>query len=277
MARGTVIAPGAFNALVARAVARAGFEACYASGAAAANSCGYPDVGLLTLCEMCRSVREIVRACGLPTIADADTGYGEAESVARAAVEYGRAGAAGMHIEDQVFPKRCGHLAGKTLIPAEHMIEKIAAACESRPHAAFLVIARTDARSVSGLDDAIARANAYREAGADMIFPEGLESEGEFASLAAESPGLLMANMTEFGRTPQITAARFAELGYALVIYPVSMLRLAMAEIVRGLQCLREHGTLASLLPRMQTRAELYDLLDYVPGEPWKFPKGPDP
>ncbi len=272
MARTTVIAPGAYNALVARAVARAGFEACYVSGAATANGAGYPDIGLMTLSEMCRTVRETVQACGLPVIVDADTGYGEEESVARTVVEHARAGAAGLHLEDQVFPKRCGHLEGKTLIAPDHMAAKVAAACAARPHADFLVIARTDARSVAGLDDAVSRANRYREAGADMIFPEGLESAAEFARFARESPGLLLANMTEFGRTPQIPAARFAELGYRLVIYPLTLMRLAMGEVVRGLKRLRAEGTAAGLIDRMQTRAELYDLLDYEPGVPWKFP-----
>ncbi|MCH8211550.1 MAG: isocitrate lyase/phosphoenolpyruvate mutase family protein, partial [Planctomycetes bacterium] len=210
MERGTVVAPGAFNALVGRAVARAGFEACYISGGATANVAGVPDIGLISLSEMCRTIREITQATGLPTIVDADTGYGEAESVARTVVEYERAGAAGLHLEDQVFPKRCGHLEGKTLVSIDHMVEKVAAAVSARLSDDFIIIARTDARSVTGMDDAIDRANAYRQAGADMIFPEGLESEDEFAAFAADSPGLLLANMTEFGKTPDISANRFA-------------------------------------------------------------------
>lgn len=271
LARGTVVAPGAFNALVARAVARAGFDACYISGGATANVAGYPDIGLITLTEFTRTIREIADASGLPVIADADTGYGEVECVVRTVVEYERAGAAAMHIEDQVFPKRCGHLDGKALIPAEDMADKVAAAAKHRLSKDFIIIARTDARSVTNMDDAVRRANLYREAGADMIFPEGLESEAEFASFAKASPGLLLANMTEFGKTPDITAARFGELGYALVIYPLSMMRVAMGHVARGLAVLKQQGTVRELLPQMQTRKELYDLLGYTPGVQWNF------
>lgn len=272
MERGTVVAPGAFNALVGRAVARAGFDACYISGGATANVAGVPDIGLISLSEMCRTIREITQACGLPTIVDADTGYGEAESVARTVVEYERAGAAGLHLEDQVFPKRCGHLEGKTLVAIDHMVEKLTAAVSARLSDDFLIIARTDARSVTGMDDAIDRAHAYRQAGADMIFPEGLESEDEFAAFASGSPGLLLANMTEFGKTPHISAARFAELGYQLVIYPLSVMRMAMKQVVAGLEELKNKGTLAGVLDQMQTRDELYDLLNYTPSEQWDFP-----
>ncbi len=272
MSRGTVVAPGAFNALVGRVVAQVGFEACYISGGATANVAGYPDIGLISLSEMCRTVREITQASGLPTIVDADTGYGEAESVARTVVEYERAGAAGLHLEDQVFPKRCGHLEGKTLVAVDHMVEKVHAAVEAKLSDDFIIIARTDARSVTGMDDAIQRANAYRQAGADMIFPEGLESEDEFAAFAAGSPGLLLANMTEFGKTPDISVDRFAELGYQLVIYPLSVMRLAMKQVVAGLEELKNKGTLSGVVDQMQTRAELYDLLNYTPSEQWDFP-----
>jgi methylisocitrate lyase len=187
-------------------------------------------------------------------------------------VDYDRAGAAGMHIEDQVFPKRCGHLDGKELIPAADMAEKIAAAAQHRLNRDFIIIARTDARHVTGMDDAIARANLYRQAGADMIFPEGLESESEFAEFAKGSPGLLLANMTEFGKTPDITAKRFGELGYQLVIYPLSMMRLAMGHVSRGLASLKQHGSVRETLPQMQHRKELYELLDYSPGRQWNFP-----
>jgi methylisocitrate lyase len=272
MNRGTVMCPGAFNALVARAVARAGFDACYISGGATANVAGYPDIGLITLTEMCRTIREIVDGSQLPVVVDADTGYGEVESVIRTTIEYERAGAAAMHIEDQVFPKRCGHLEGKTLIPADDMVEKVKAACVHRRSDAFLVIARTDARSVDGMDEAIRRANLYRDAGADMIFPEGLTSEGEFDRFARESPGLLLANMTEFGKTPHISANRFAELGYDLVIYPLSMMRLAMGHVERGLDELKRTGSVEGVLGEMQTRQQLYELLDYTPGRQWNFP-----
>lgn len=274
LARGTVIAPGAFNALVARAVRAAGFEACYISGGATANVSGYPDIGLITLTEMCRTIREIAGASNLPVIADADTGYGEVECVVRTVIEYERSGAAAMHIEDQVFPKRCGHLGGKSLVSADHMVEKVDAAARHRLSKEFIIIARTDARSVTNIGDAIDRANKYREAGADMIFPEGLESEEEFKLFAKESPGLLLANMTEFGKTPDIPAARFAELGYQLVIYPLSMMRLAMGHVKRGLDTLKRDGTVKSLLGEMQPRKDLYALLNYTPGEQWNFPRG---
>jgi methylisocitrate lyase len=258
-------------------VARAGFEALYVSGGATANVAGYPDIGLITLTEMTRTIREIADAAAdkagkLPVIVDADTGYGEVECVVRTVIEYERAGAAAMHIEDQVFPKRCGHLDGKSLITAGDMAEKVAAAAKHRLSKDFMIIARTDARSVTGMKDALERANLYRQAGADMIFPEGLESEAEFAEFARGSPGLLLANMTEFGKTPDIMAKRFGELGYQLVIYPLSMMRLAMGHVTRGLQSLKQHGSVRELLPQMQTRKELYELLNYVPGKQWNYP-----
>ncbi len=271
LAAGLVMAPGAFNALVGRAVARAGFPATYISGGATANVAGYPDIGLITLTEMCRTIREISDAARIPVIVDADTGYGETECVVRTVVEYERAGAAALHLEDQVFPKRCGHLDGKSLVTPEVMIEKIAAATQHRRSSDLVVIARTDARSVTSFEDGVERANAYRAAGADMIFPEGLQTEDEFGRFAEASPGLLLANMTEFGKTPDIPAPRFAELGYDLVIYPLSMMRLAMGHVARGLARLKTDGTVAGVLDEMQTRAELYDLLNYTPGEQWSF------
>ena len=274
MQQGVVHAPGAFNALVARAVAQAGFEALYVSGGATANVAGFPDIGLLTMTEVCRTIREIADASGLPVIADADTGYGEVESCVRTVVAYERAGAAALHLEDQVFPKRCGHLDGKDLIPLEDMAAKVQAMAKHRlcPH--FMIIARTDARHVSGFEDAVKRANAYRAAGADAIFPEGLQSEQEFADFAKASPGPLLANMTEFGKTPDITVQRFGELGYSIVIHPLSMMRVAMGSVTRGLAQLRREGTVRGLLDQMQTRKELYDLLAYTPGREWHFPRG---
>ncbi len=269
---GCVMAPGAFNALVARAVARAGFEACYVSGGATANVAGYPDIGLLTLTEVTRTIAEISQAAGVPVIADADTGYGQVECVVRTIIEYERAGAAGCHLEDQEFPKRCGHLDGKQLISANEMCEKVKAASNAKLDPDFILIARTDAKGVEGFEAAIGRANAYRDAGADMIFPEGLTSEDEFVRFAQESPGLLLANMTEFGKTPYLSADRFAEMGYSLVIYPLSMMRLAMGHVERSLAQLKESGSVEPFLDEMQTRAELYELLNYTPGDQWDFP-----
>ena len=272
MKQGVVAVPGAFNALVARAIADAGFDATYVSGGATANVAGYPDIGLITLTEMCRTISEIALASGLPVIADADTGYGELETSSRTIQEYERAGAAGLHIEDQVFPKRCGHLDGKQLIECDTMCMKIKAMVGARVDSDFLIIARTDARGVTSMEDAIERANAYRAAGADMIFPEGLRDEDEFARFAEASPGLSLANMTEFGKTSIISLDRFGELGYSMVIYPLSMMRVAMGAVIPALKSLKENGCVSTSLESMHTRQELYSLLGYVPGEAWHFP-----
>lgn len=272
MSQGTVMCPGAFNALVGRAIAAAGFDAAYISGGATANAAGVPDVGMLTLTEVCRTIREVCEASGLPVVADADTGYGEEEMIVRAVHEYERAGAAGMHLEDQVFPKRCGHLDGKKLITTERMVENIRAAVSAKGHGDFLIIARTDARSVVDLDEAIRRGIAYREAGADMIFPEGLSTAEEFAEFSSRCPGLLLANMTEFGKTPVLHIDRFSEMGYDLVIYPVTMQRVAMGAVTDALSKLRSDGDVAGVIDAMQSRHDLYDLLGYVPGEPWVHP-----
>ncbi|MBX3406628.1 MAG: isocitrate lyase/phosphoenolpyruvate mutase family protein [Phycisphaeraceae bacterium] len=273
--------PGAFNALCGLAIRQAGFEACYVSGAATSVCAGVPDVGILTLDHFARLIREIVDACGLPLIADADTGFGESEMVRRTVVEYARAGAAGLHLEDQVFPKRCGHLDGKRLIPLEHSVEKIAAAVNAAKSARDLIIcARTDARGVEGFDAAVDRAAAYVQAGAGMIFPEGLASEQEFADFAqrlrnkagATARYHLLANMTEFGKTPIIPAARLGEMGYSCVIFPVSMLRTAMGAVARALEQLKREGTVAGFVDQMQTREQLYGLINYKPGVEWNFP-----
>lgn len=281
--------PGAFNALCARAIAKAGFRACYISGAATSVSAGVPDVGLLTLEHFCRCIKEAADASGLPVLADADTGFGEAEMVRRTVIEYARAGAAGLHLEDQRFPKRCGHLDGKELVPMDHMVEKVEWAARARSASeGFIICARTDARGVEGFDAAVARARAYVEAGADMIFPEGLASEEEFASFAAAMgrgpnasaslqrgsarPPYLLANMTEFGKTPMIPLSRFEALGYSCVIYPVTLLRVAMGAVTRALEALRRDGSAEGLLGQMQTRQELYGLVGYKPGEAWEWP-----
>ncbi|MCH2135421.1 MAG: isocitrate lyase/phosphoenolpyruvate mutase family protein [Phycisphaerales bacterium] len=264
-----IAAPGAWNGLVARAIARAGFEACYISGGATANACGLPDIGLVPLDEMCVQIHHVVEGCGLPTIVDADTGYGDADMTAKTCRDYIAAGAAAMHLEDQVFPKRCGHLDGKELVSTEAMCEKIQAAAEAKTDENFVLIARTDARGVEDMDAALQRGCAYREAGADMIFPESLRSPEEFATFAQGCPGLLLANMTEFGKTPHIPLHAFGAMGYDLVIYPVTTQRIAMRAVESALEALRQSGTAEGLLPQMQTRAELYDLLDYEPSAQW--------
>lgn len=271
MAGGTVMCPGAWNGLVAAAIAKTGFQACYISGGATANASGYPDVGLITLTEMCRTIREVVGASKLPVIVDADTGYGETENLARTITEYDRNGAAGMHIEDQSFPKRCGHLEGKSLVSKSEMVDKVSFASDSRVNDDFILIARTDARGTDSLEAAIDRGCAYRDAGADMIFPEGLRTEEEFSTFAEQCPGLLLANMTEFGNTPHLTVEQFVSLGYNLVIYPITMQRVAMGAITRCLSQLHDEGSAKGFEDQMQTRQELYDLLGYVPGEPWRI------
>ncbi|MCK6476459.1 MAG: isocitrate lyase/phosphoenolpyruvate mutase family protein [Phycisphaerales bacterium] len=285
-----VAIPGAFNALCARAIARAGFEACYISGAATSVSAGVPDVGLLSLDHFARCIREAADASGLPVLADADPGFGEAEMVRRTVIEYTRAGGAGLHLEDQKFPKRCGHLDGKELVPTDHMIEKVQWAVKAAKDAAagnaaasgFIICARTDARGVDGFEAAVNRAAAYVKAGADMIFPEGLATAQEFAEFAkamkrvsrvgTDRPPYLLANMTEFGKTPMIPLSRFAEMGYSCVIYPVSLLRVAMGAVSRALAQLKADGGVTGFIDQMQTRKELYELIEYTPGEPWEFP-----
>ena len=285
MSRSCVPMPGAFNPLCARAIAQAGFEACYISGAATSVAAGVPDVGLLTLEHFARVIREASDASALPIIADADTGFGEAEMVRRTVIEYAKAGAAGLHLEDQKFPKRCGHLDGKELVPTDHMIEKVQWAAKAATDAdggRFIICARTDARGVDGFDAAVDRASAYVLAGADMIFPEGLASEDEFTRFAKAMTNVrranmqrgpyLLANMTEFGKTPIIPVSRFAELGYSCVIFPVSLLRVAMGAVSKALAQLRRDGSVNGFIDTMQTRKELYDLIDYTPGTPWEFP-----
>lgn len=258
---GPCVVPGVHSPLVGLQAKRAGFQCVYLSGAAFSASMGLPDIGLFTLSELCEGVRQLRRICDLPVIVDADTGFGEAIQVARSLRELEAAGATAVQIEDQESPKRCGHLQGKRLIPPEAMAEKIAAAAAVRHRTR--IVARTDARAVEGLDGAIARARAYREAGADIIFPEALESEAEFDAFAGAVAGYKLANMTEFGRSPNLSAARLSELGYHLVIFPVSALRVASFAVERFFDDLKREGRQHDWLERMMTRADLYRLLDY--------------
>ncbi len=264
MADHTVVLPGAFNALTARAIERAGFEAVYLSGATLANGLlGVPDIGLTTLSEAVLHATRCAAVTSVPVISDADTGFGGSDNAARTVQEFERAGLSGLHLEDQEFPKRCGHLSGKRLVPVEEFVEKIAAAAAARKDADFLIIARTDARGVSGYDDAVERAHAYLKAGADAIFPEALESREEFERFARDVPAPLLANMTEFGKTPYLTVEQFAAMGYKLVIFPVTLMRCAMKAVEQALGELKSCGSQKGLLERMQTRQELYDLLGY--------------
>jgi methylisocitrate lyase len=255
--------PGVFNALVARMAERLGYQAIYLSGAALSAAAGVPDVGLLTLNDFVEQARSLALATSLPLLCDADTGFGEALNVERCVRLLEAAGVAGIHMEDQELPKRCGHLSGKQLVAAEVMVAKLRAAGAARRDPGFVIIARTDARGVTGFDDAVRRARLYIEAGADAIFPEALESEAEFGRFAQAIPSPLLANMTEFGRSPTLDFARLAALGYRMVLYPVTTLRLALRAAEEGLKEIKERGNQRALLPRMLTRAELYDLLGY--------------
>ncbi len=263
---GCVAMPGVFNASMGRMVERAGFDAVYISGAGLCNAtAGVPDIGLLTLTEVTQLAGYVARAVKIPCIVDADTGFGGAENAARTIEEFERAGLAGCHIEDQEFPKRCGHLAGKTLIPIEDMNEKIAAAATARRDPDFLLIARTDARAVESFEQAVERAQSYLKAGADAIFPEALQNEQEFRDFAKALDAPLLANMTEFGKSPLLSLEQLAGLGYRMVIYPQTAFRVSMFATGQMLRDLKSTGTQESWLDRMQTRKELYELLDYDP------------
>ncbi len=264
-ANGPVMIPGAFNALTAKLAEKLGFSAVYLSGGAlSAGWAGLPDIGLLSVSEFAEQAAMIARATQLPLLCDADTGFGEVVNVERTVQLYEQAGAAGLHLEDQVLPKRCGHLTGKGLISPKAMAEKVRAAVDSRRDPGFVIIARTDARSVEGFDAAVLRAHLYLEAGADMIFGEAMESADEFAQFAREVPAPLLANMTEFGRGPLLDFQELADMGYKAVLYPLTPFRAAMKAAEETLITLKELGSQRSKLDQMQTRADLYELLGYA-------------
>jgi methylisocitrate lyase len=258
---GAITVPGVFNGLTGLLARRAGAEVAYLSGAALSASMGLPDVGLLSLDDLTRTTRQIVRVADLRLIVDADTGFGSAVNVMRTVRELEDAGAAAVQIEDQVDPKRCGHLGGKQVTGAGQMCEKVGAAALARRD--LVVVARTDARATHGFDEAVARGLAYREAGADVIFPEALETMDEFRDYAAEVPAPLLANMTEFGRSPGSTARELGALGYRFVIFPVSAARVAAHHVGAFYADLVRDGSAASWLDRMQTRSDLYELIGY--------------
>ncbi|MGN6205410.1 methylisocitrate lyase [Humibacter sp.] len=255
--------PGAFNPLSARLIERKGFDGVYISGAVLAADLGLPDIGLTTLTEVAGRARQIARMTDLPALVDADTGFGEPMNVARTVQELEDAGLAGLHIEDQVNPKRCGHLDGKQVVDEQTALQRIRAAVDARRDPNFLVMARTDIRAVDGLQAAIDRAKALVDAGADAIFPEAMTTLEEFAAVRAAVDVPLLANMTEFGKSELFTVQQLADVGMNLVIWPVSLLRLAMGAAVRGLDELNENGSLTGKLGDMQHRSELYDLIDY--------------
>ncbi len=258
---GTIAIPGAHNALAALLAKRAGFKALYLSGAALSASLGLPDLGIVGLEELCLFTRAISRAAGLPLIVDADTGFGGILNTMRAVRELEDAGAAAIQIEDQALPKKCGHLNDKLLVPPQEMAAKISAAVKARRHAR--IIARTDAAASEGVEAALERARLYLAAGADAIFPEALTGEPAFRRFAHEIDAPLLANMTEFGRTPHFNLRQFEEFGFKMVIWPVSSLRVAARAVDELYQLLAREGGTVAMLPRMQTRAELYDLIGY--------------
>ncbi len=258
---GPLSVPGAYNPMASIMARNVGFEALYFSGAAFSAGLGIPDIGLFTLDQLTQAVRDVVRASGLPLIVDADTGFGEPVNVLKTVRDLENAGAAAIQIEDQVMPKRCGHLDGKTVVPAEEFVQKLRAANHSRREA--LIVARTDSKAIYGMDEAIRRGRMYRAAGADIIFPEALETPEEFRAYADAVDGPLLANMTEFGKTHYLSADEFYALGYKIVIFPVTAMRVAAKATEMALQELHATGTQAGLLDKMQTRAELYQLIEY--------------
>jgi methylisocitrate lyase len=272
VAQECVMMPGVPNASMARQVEQAGFDAVYLSGAGMINStAGMPDIGLLNRDEVVRLAGYVAHAVRIPAIVDADTGFGEDEEVAQTIRDLEKAGLAGCHIEDQEFPKRCGHLAGKTIVDLETMIARIKAAVSARRDKDFLIIARTDARAVEGFDRSIQRAGEYLAAGADAIFPEALQSADEFRDFAKEIDRPLMANMTEFGKSPLLSFEQLKNFGYRMVIFPQSAFRISMKASAKFFAALKKAGTQNDWLGQMQTRQELYDLLDYDPAvEEWK-------
>jgi len=257
-----IIASGVFNPISAKIACRAGFQVLYFSGAALSNSMGLPDLGVVTLSELSTAVHQIAVTVQIPLIVDAETGFGELANVQRTVLEIERAGAAAMHLEDQVMPKKCGHAAGKHLVSIKEMMQKIVAAREAQA-GDLLLIARTDARAVEGMEGAIRRAKAYLKAGAEVIFPEALESPEEFAEFAGEIDAPLLANMTEFGKTPYLNAAQFRRLGYKLVIFPVTAFRVMLKALHESYEELMVQGTQKGLIDRMMSREEVYDLIDY--------------
>jgi len=255
--------PGAHAPLVSMEIEKQGFDGVYISGAALSADLGLPDIGLTTLSEVAQRGRQIARVTNLPAMIDIDTGFGEAMSAARTIQELEELGLSGCHLEDQVNPKRCGHLDNKTLVPIDEMVRKISAAANAKTDRNFMLFARTDARATEGMDKAIDRAKAYVDAGADAIFPEAMQNENEFEIFRRAIDVPMMANMTEFGKSPLLSASTLAEIGYNLVIYPVTTLRLAMGAVQKGLAEIAETGTQSGLVQEMQTRAQLYDLIRY--------------
>ncbi len=260
-----LVAPGAYDAITAKIMAAAGFSAVYMTGAGTVNAhLGLPDIALGTLEEFTQNAGRMVDVVDVPVFCDADTGFGNAVNVVRTVRAYERVGVAGIHLEDQESPKRCGHLDGKRIVTVEEMVGKVSAAADTRRDPSFVIMARTDAAAVEGVAAAIDRAGRYMEAGADVIFAEALTTEAEFRAFASALPGVpLLANMTEFGKTPYFTAAQFQEFGFAAVIFPMMAFRLMLHAVREGATELARTGSQQAVLDRMVTRADLYELIDY--------------
>ncbi len=258
---GIVQLPGTHNGMAALQAKRAGFAGAYLSGAAMSASMGLPDLGIITIEDVCFFIRQVVRASGLPVLVDGDTGYGEALNVMHMVRAFEDAGAGAVHIEDQLLPKKCGHLNDKKLASPQDMAAKVAAAAKARRH--LYIIARTDAAASEGMDGAVARAQMYLDAGADAIFPEALTTPDMFREFASRVKAPLLANMTEFGRTPFFTAGEFEAMGYKMVIWPVSSLRVANKAQELLYETIRSTGATRDMLASMQTRAELYETIGY--------------
>ncbi|MFC5590496.1 methylisocitrate lyase [Sporosarcina soli] len=258
---GIVQIPGAHDAMAALVAKRAGFSALYLSGAAYTASRGLPDLGIVTSAEVADRARDLIRATDLPVLVDIDTGFGGVLNVARTACEMVEANVAAVQLEDQQLPKKCGHLNGKNLVTIEEMVQKVSIIKQVAP--SLNIVARTDARAVEGLEKALQRALAYVKAGADVIFPEALQSEEEFRLFAKEIPIPLLANMTEFGKTPYYSAEQFADMGFQMVIYPVTSLRVAAKAYERVYEEIISSGSQERSLAAMQTRSELYETISY--------------
>ena len=263
--RGTLVLQGVYDGLSAMLAEKAGFKAVYISGAGLSNSRGLPDTGVLSRADFIRLVSYVINAVSIPAVVDADIGFGGPAEVKNTVRLLEGVGACAIQLEDQTWPKRCGHLANKRLVSTQAFAKKLKAACSARRKKGFLIIARTDARAIEGVEGAIARSLIYKNAGADIIFPEALENRDEFLLFSKAVKGPLMANMTEFGKTPYISAKEFDRLGYSMALFPMTALRIAAKAVENAYKTLKLKGTQKGLLKSMQTRKELYKLLKYEP------------
>ncbi|MEM0128025.1 MAG: methylisocitrate lyase [Thermoplasmatales archaeon] len=261
--KGIVVAPGVFNGISALIAERHGFRAIYLSGSGVAGSMGLPDLSMTTLSEVVDETKKVTLVSRLPLIVDIDTGFGEVLNVERTIIELERAGASAVHIEDQILPKKCGHLDGKAVIEEYQMVEKIKAAVKARNNRDFMIIARTDSRAIEGFDRAVQRAKSYMDAGADGIFPEALESEEEFKEFASKVKGILLANMTEFGKSPLLEAKELERMGYRIVIFPLTAFRSALKAIDTTYSTLSAYGTQKTIIENIMSRKEFYNVIEY--------------